>query len=196
MEHAIVLTGGIASGKSTASAILQLLGFRVVDADKIAHEVLNASADEIAKAFGKEFITQNGVDRKKLGTLVFADAKERQKLESIVHPKIKEEIFTRAKEQEKFKKPYLIDLPLFFERQESYSDFKKVLVVYAPQEIQLLRLIKRDGFSKKEALQRLNAQLPIEYKKEKANYLIDNSKDLAHLQKECEKVKEEILKDF
>ncbi len=193
MKNAIVLTGGIATGKSTASALMQLFGFRVIDADKIAHEVLDNSILEIEEAFGKEYIKDYKVDRKALGALVFADANKRAKLEAIVHPKIKDEILAKAKEQEKLGKPYLIDIPLFFEREGAYN-IEKSIVVYAPLELQLKRLMQRDSLSKEEAMQRINAQLPIEVKKQKATFLIDNSKDLTHLQKECERVKEEILR--
>ena len=192
MKNAIVLTGGIATGKSTASALMQLLGFRVIDADKIAHEVLDNSINDIKRVFGSEYIKQGKVDRKALGALVFANSDKRKELEDIVHPRIKDEILARAKEQEKLNKPYLIDIPLFFEREGVY-DIDKSIVVYAPLELQLKRLMQRDSLSKEEAMQRINAQLPIELKKQKATFLIDNTKDLAHLQKECERVKEEIL---
>ncbi len=192
LKHAIVLTGGIATGKSTTSAILSLLGFRVIDADKIAHQVLNMVSDEIAKAFGDEFVNSGIVDRKKLGALIFANRDERLKLEAIVHPKIREEIFNEALKQEKFAKPYLIDIPLFFEKRDAYNIDKSILV-YAPKELQIERLTKREGLSKDEALQRIEAQMPIEKKLSLATFVIDNSKDLKHLQKECERVKEEIL---
>jgi len=192
LKNAIVLTGGIASGKSTVSALMQLFGFRVIDADKIAHMVLDSSKEEIAKLFGDEYIVENRVDRKKLGSLIFASKDKRLQLESIVHPKIREEILQEAKKQESFNKPYLIDIPLFFEREGAY-DIDKVIVVYTPKEIQLERLIKREGLSKEEAIQRVEAQLSIEQKRDRATYLIDNSKNLTHLQNECERVKEEIL---
>ena len=192
MKNAIVLTGGIATGKSTTSALMQLFGFRVIDADKIAHEVLNNLVKEIEEIFGSEYIKQGRVDRKALGALVFANSNKRKELEELVHPKIKDEILTKAKEQEKLGKPYLIDIPLFFEREGAYN-IEKSIVVYAPLELQLKRLMQRDSLSKEEAMQRINAQLPIDLKKQKATFLIDNSKDLAHLQKECERVKEEIL---
>ncbi len=192
-EHAIVLTGGIATGKSTVSSLMALGGFRVIDADKIAHEVLDSSNKEIAKQFGEEYTAEGHVDRKKLGALIFADKKRRLELEAIVHPKIKAQIEQEAQKQEAFQKPYLIDIPLFFEREGVY-DIERVIVVYAPQEIQLERLIKREGLSTQEAQMRVEAQLPIESKKRKATFLIDNSKDLLHLQNECERVKKEILK--
>jgi len=192
LKNAIVLTGGIASGKSTVSSLMQLFGFRVIDADKIAHIVLDESASEIASAFGAEYLDGAKVDRKKLGSLVFADKEKRLLLEQIVHPKIRAQILEQAKKQEEFNKPYFIDIPLFFEREGAY-DIDKVLVVYTPKEIQLERLIKREGLSHQEAMQRIDAQLCIEQKRQKATYLIDNSKDLAHLQQECQRVKEEIL---
>jgi len=194
LKNAIVLTGGIASGKSTVSALMQLFGFRVIDADKIAHKVLDNSVSQIAKAFGEEYIRDNRVDRKKLGSLIFANKDKRLELEAIVHPQIKEKILEEAQKQEALGKPYLIDIPLFFEREGVYN-IDKVLVVYTPKKTQLERLIKREGLSKEEALLRIEAQLPIDSKKERATYLIDNSKDLAHLQQECERVKEEILND-
>ena len=194
LKNAIVLTGGIASGKSTVTALMQLFGFRVIDADKIAHEVLNSSFNEIATTFGQEYVQSGIVDRKKLGSLVFANKERRLELEAIVHPKIRDEILEQASKQEKLGKPYFIDIPLFFEREGAYN-IDKVLVVYTPKEIQLERLIKREGLSQKEAEQRINAQLPIDTKRDKATYLIDNSKNLLHLQNECERVKEEILKD-
>jgi len=171
---------------------LTLSGFRIIDADKIAHRVLESSHAEIAKLFGGEYIVDGKVDRKKLGALVFANRQKRLELEAIVHPKIKAEIEQQAKKQESFGKPYLIDIPLFFEREGAY-DIEKVIVVYAPKEIQLQRLMSRDALSEEEALLRINAQLPIEQKREKATFVIDNSKDLLHLQKECERVKKEIL---
>jgi len=165
-KHAIVLTGGIATGKSTVCSLMGLSGFRIIDADSIAHQVLDESAAEVAKVFGNEFVSGGKVDRKRLGALIFANSDKRLALEAIVHPKIKAQIEQEAQKQEKFGKPYLIDIPLFFEREGVY-DIDKVIVVYAPQEVQLERLIKREGFSKEEALSRIAAQLPIESKKER-----------------------------
>lgn len=192
LNNAIVLTGGIASGKSTVSSLMMLFGFHVIDADKIAHAVLDTSVGEIAALFGDEYIIQNAVDRKKLGKLIFANKNKRLELEAVVHPKIKEHILREAHKQEKFEKPYLIDIPLFFEREGVYN-IDEVLVVYTPKEIQLARLMKREGLSQQEAMWRIESQLPIESKKSKATYLISNDKNLRHLQNECERVKKEIL---
>jgi len=195
LKNAVVLTGGIASGKSTACSLLKLYGFRVIDADKIAHKVLDDSIEQIESTFGKEYIVDSKVDRKALGKLIFANKEQRVKLEEIVHPKIRSKVLQEAAKQEELGKPYIIDLPLFFEREGVYN-IDKVIVVYTPQSTQIQRLIKREGLSKEEALQRVAAQLHIDSKRDKATYVIDNSKDLANLQSECERVKEEILNEY
>ncbi|ADV45305.1 dephospho-CoA kinase [Nitratifractor salsuginis] len=194
-EHAVILTGGIATGKSTATALLQLYGFRVIDADAIAHEMLDRHADEVVKRFGAEFLTEGGkIDRKALGAHIFAHPEERKALEAILHPPIREEILRRSEEQERLGKPYLIDIPLFFESGE--YPIEKSVVVYTPKEIQLRRLMERDGFSEEEAKRRIDAQLDIEEKRKRATWVIDNSGDLKQLSRECERVKEGILKTF
>lgn len=194
-EKAVALTGGIGTGKSSALAILSLFGFRVIDADKVAHEVLDNKALEVAKEFGNEYITDSGrVDRKALGSLVFYDKEARKRLEEIVHPTIFSEIKRLSLEQERLGKPYIVDIPLFYERGTYPID--RVVTVYAPKELQISRVVKRDNLTPQEAIQRIEAQIDIETKKQKANWVIDNSGSLAQLQSECERVKDEILKSF
>ncbi len=193
-KYAIALTGGIATGKSSATIILSLYGFRFIDADKIAHQILDREHPKIAEMFGKSLVKDHKVDRKALGTIVFSDPLKRKALEALLHPLIYNEIERQAIEQERFQKPYIIDIPLFFEG--GRYPIESSLVVYTTKEQQLQRLIQRDGYSKKEALKRIEAQMDIEEKRKRATYLIDNSGDLKQLQYECERVKEEILKDF
>ena len=193
-KKAVALTGGIGTGKSSASAILSLYGFRVIDADKVAHEVLDSKYLEIAKIFGDEYIDNNRVNRKKLGALVFENPNARRELEEIVHSAIFLEIEKLSLKQESLGKPYLIDIPLFFERGD--YPIERVVTVYAPKSLQIQRVMKRDKLSEKEALQRIEAQMDIELKRERANWVIDNSGSLAQLQSECERVKDEILKSF
>lgn len=194
-EKAVALTGGIGTGKSSASAILSLYGFRVIDADKVAHEVLDSKASQIAEVFGTEYISDDGrVDRKALGKLVFSDKELRKTLEDIVHPAIYTEIERLSLEQERLNKPYIVDIPLFYER--GIYPIDRVVTVYAPRELQIKRVIKRDGISEDDALRRIEAQMDIETKKRKADWVIDNSGSLAQLQSECERVKNEILKSF
>ena len=193
-KYAVALTGGIASGKSSATLILSLFGFRFIDADKIAHEILDRNYEKIADLFGSEYVEGGNVDRGKLGQLVFADKVKRQDLEALLHPLIYDEIARLSEEQDRFKKPYIVDIPLFFEG-DRYP-IEKSIVIYTPREQQLERLMKREGFSEEEALRRIRSQMDIEEKRKRASYVVDNSGDLKQLQRECERVKEEILSDF
>ena len=194
-EHAVVLTGGIATGKSTAAALLQLLGFRIIDADAIAHEMLDREAAQIAELFGRDCLEAEGrVDRKALGARVFADPAQRKRLEALLHPPIRREIARQSQEQERLGRPYLIDIPLFYETGDYPVD--KVAVVYAPRSLQLERLKKREGLSEEESLRRLEAQIDIEAKRRQATWVLDNRGDLKQLQQECERFKEEILQTF
>lgn len=189
-KYAIVLTGCIASGKSSVANILKLYGYNVIDADEISHEMLDLSLKEISQIFGNEFIKDGRVERKKLGVHVFSDKSELIKLENLLHPKIKEKIYSLADELEKTKAPYFVDIPLFYERKN--YDFNKVLLVYTPKDIILERLIKRDGLDKISSIKRLALQIDIEQKKKMADFTIDNSGDLKHLNKEIENFLEKL----
>jgi dephospho-CoA kinase len=191
-EYAVVLTGGIATGKSTVVEFFKNEGFTVIDADKIAHTMLDLHQDKIRRLFGTKYVVNNRVDRRALGSLIFSDYKEKLRLEALLHPLIFNEIEERSNEEDKNQRPYLIDIPLFFESKGRYP-IEKSIVVYAPKEIQLVRLMKRDTSSNREAQQRIDSQISIEKKREMSTYLIDNSKDLKNLQQECVKVKNYIL---
>lgn len=173
-EYAIALTGGIATGKSSVVKIMLSLGYGVIDADKIAHEVLDKQRLVVADIFGDDITVDDRVDRKKLGAIVFGDREKLKALEAILHPLIYDEIERLSKEKDKLKKPYFIDIPLFFESPR-YTKIAKTLVVYAPKEIQISRLMSRDNYTKDEALMRIESQMDIEAKRELATYLIDNS---------------------
>lgn len=192
--HAIVLTGGIGTGKSTVCNILKLYGFSIIDADKIANYILQKEKDSIIKLFGKKYIKDNSVDKKALARLIFKNKDAKQKLENLMHPLIKKKIIEESLKLEKYKVPYIIDIPLFFET-KNYP-IKRVAVVYAPKELQIQRVVNRDKLSYEEAIDRIESQLSIEKKKEKATYLIDNSKDLKNLQKEIDKFVEKVKDEF
>lgn len=194
LEYAIALTGGISTGKSTVSSILKLYKFEVIDADEISHIVLDGCWEEIIKMYGQEYVDNKKVDRKKLGKLVFDNKEERKRLEALLHPLIREEIQKRAAMSEKHKIPYFIDIPLFFET-KAY-DIKKVLVVYAPRELQIERTIKRDKLSFEEAQKRVDSQMSIEEKKKMATYVIENTKDIGFLTEQVEEFKRKISADF
>ena len=183
-KYAIALTGSIATGKSTVASLMMLNGVRVIDADTISHKLLDANTSWVAETFGQEYVERGKVKRSELGKLIFANAEKKELLESFLHPKIRKEIELQSEKQDSFKFPYLIDIPLFFEK-KGY-DIEESVVVYTPKEVQLERFMKRNGFTQEEALQRIASQLDIEEKKLLATYVIDNSKNLKHLQQECE----------
>ncbi|MCK9492521.1 MAG: dephospho-CoA kinase [Sulfurimonas sp.] len=193
-KYAIALTGGIATGKSTVASLLALNGMRVIDADTISHEILEASTEWVRETFGEEYIEGSKPNRSKLGSLIFSNPEKKRVLEEYLHPKIRDEIEQRSIKQDSFKFPYLIDIPLFFEK-NSY-DIKDSVVVYAPQDVQLERYIKRNGYSKEESLKRINSQMSIEEKRKRATWIIDNSKDLKHLQQEVEEFVQKIKKIY
>ena len=104
-EYAVALTGGIATGKSSATAMLMLYGFKFIDADKIAHAMLDSHASSIATMFGEEYLQKGKVNRKKLGVLIFANSEKKKQLEEFLHPLIYTEIEAQAIKQDKFQKP-------------------------------------------------------------------------------------------
>ncbi len=190
-EYAVALTGGIATGKSSATILLSLYGFRFIDADKIAHAMLDQHSEKVMSLFGSEFVADGKVDRIKLGALVFADPEKRKALESLLHPLIYDEIALQSEVQDRFQKPYIIDIPLFFEGNR--YPIEKSIVIYTSKVKQLERLTKRDGYSEEEAMRRIESQMDIEEKRKRATYVIDNNGDLKQLQYECDRVKDEIL---
>lgn len=176
----IGLTGGIASGKSTVSAMLTELGAALVDADRIAREVVGpgtAELSEIARAFGEDVLHEDGtLNRKRLGAIVFADAAQRKRLEQIVHPAIRRIMRQRMAELEKAdpKRLVVVDVPLLFES-GLQGMFERVMLVYVPPDVQLKRLMARDDLTREQALDRIGAQMPMERKRELADIIIDNS---------------------
>ncbi|OMD59664.1 dephospho-CoA kinase [Paenibacillus odorifer] len=185
----IGLTGGIASGKSTVSALLVNKGARLVDADVIAREVMLPGHEVLAaaaKQFGKEILFPDGtLNRAKLGEIVFQDPVALQTLNNLTHPAIRQEIKDRmySMEQEEPKRLIIVDIPLLFESGLE-TLFREIVVVYVPREMQIARLMERNRLSLEEAEARLNAQMDIEQKRNKADYIIDNSGDLAYTEQQ------------
>ncbi|MBB6635967.1 dephospho-CoA kinase [Cohnella thailandensis] len=177
------LTGGIASGKSTVSRLLVQRGAALVDADKIAREVVEPGQPSlrlIAERFGQAVLLEDGsLNRKKLGEIVFSDPSEREALEQITHPAIRGIMKDRMADfgRENPKRLVVVDVPLLYES-ELGSLFHKVMVVYVPREVQLARLMERDRLGLEAARRRLDAQMDIEEKRKRADYVIDNSGSL------------------
>jgi len=174
------LTGGIATGKSYVLSVLGELGCNILDADLTAREVVEPGQPafhEIVIHFGREILGSDGtLNRTKLGAIVFNDAKQREKLNSIVHPKVYEAQAHWLAEVER-RKPdavAIIDAALLIET-GSYRRFDKLIVVHCEPEIQLERLMARNHLSREEALARIASQMPSAEKLKYADYSIDTS---------------------
>ncbi|CAJ99956.1 dephospho-CoA kinase [Helicobacter acinonychis] len=187
LKNAIALTGGIGTGKSTTIKLLESQGYQILDADKIAHQLLQEHRLEIAQHFGSSILEKDILNRKKLGTIVFKDSNELKWLENFLHPLIRECMLKKAHELEKNHQAYFLDIPLFFEvgGKERYP-VSKVVLIYAPRALQIERLLERDKLKETEILQRLNCQMDIEQKRLMSDYVIDNSFSLKDLAKQVE----------
>ncbi len=184
------LTGGIASGKSTVSGILRRAGARVIDADQIARQVVmpGLPAWQAIKAeFGDDVLLRDGaIDRGMLGEKVFNDIALRRKLEAIVHPHVREQMAAEIKRTTRTV-PHavvILDIPLLLEAHMMTQGLAEIIVVYAPEAVQLQRLMQRDGLNREAAQVRIKAQMPIEEKRRRASIVIDNSGDLAYTEKQ------------
>lgn len=185
----IGITGGIASGKSTVTDFLIAEDFKVIDADKIAREVVQIGKpayDEIVNIFGVEILESDlNINRKKLGQLVFNDSNLLNKLNSIVHPRIFKEIVYLIDKHCSNEKVVFIDVPLLIEELDNFIlygvNMDEIWLVYIKREEQLKRLIKRDKYNHEEALVRISAQLPLESKMEYATVIIDNNSGIDEL---------------
>ena len=183
----IGLTGGIATGKSTVSRILVQRGHAVVDADQLARDVVKAGTDgyqAVVQAFGPDAVAPNGeLDRKKIGAIVFRDKSKLDLLESIIHPRVKKLAQTKREELAfEGRKLAFYDVPLLFEKSMKPL-FDHVVVVACRPEVQLERLIKREGLSEEEAKRRISAQLPIIDKVKLADAVIRNDGSVGDLEK-------------
>ena len=190
-KNAIALTGGISTGKSTVCNLFKLHGFLTIDADKIAHKLLDENSHKIATVFGEQYVENGKVLRKELGKIIFSNEENKLKLEALLHPLIKEEIIKESKVFEEQNKPYFVDIPLFFEKM--HYPIPKSLVIYTPKDLQIDRLMKRDKIDEAEAKLKISNQMDIEEKRKLADMVIDNSKDLKHLQNEVERIIGEII---
>lgn len=166
----IALTGNIASGKSLVENQFQSLGIEVIDADKIAHEVLGEKIQLLQKFFGEEIIKKGEVSREKLAQIVFSDPQKKQKLEKIIHPEVKK----RIAEFYEGKDIAIASIALLFEVGWEV-DFDCVIMIIAKDNTRLKRLMERNNLTKEQAKTRINAQMSQGDKIKKADFVIDNN---------------------
>lgn len=174
----IGITGGIASGKTLVSKMIQELGFSVVDADKVARDIVKIGMpayQQIVDRFGNEILESSGeINRKQLASIIFKDLDARKVLNEITHPIIRMNMLDIAILIEKSEGIVFLDIPLLFE--SGYEQIvDKTIVVYVPYAIQLDRLMRRDGIDEVYAKDKMESQMSLELKKDKADFVIDNS---------------------
>ncbi len=169
------LTGGFATGKSTVAAMFARLGAKVIDTDKIVHKEMRRGGRcyaPIIRAFGRQVAGKDGIDRKKLGEIVFADRRKLKRLERIVHPKVRSGINEELKKY-RGREIAVIEVPLLFEAGfDRYVD--TTIVVTASRRSQVERSRRSLKLTRTEALRRINAQMPLRDKIRRADIIIDN----------------------
>ena len=191
------LTGSIAVGKSFVTGVLAELGCHVLDADQAAREVVtpgSAGLSAVVGAFGEGVLQKDGtLDRKQLGSLIFADQSKRQLLNSLLHPYIIALQDEQLGEWEALDPEGIavVDAALMIES-GGFKRFDKLIVVHCRPEVQLKRLMARDSLTREEAQKRIDAQMPQEEKQKLADYLIDTSEDFDSARKRTVEVYEEL----
>jgi dephospho-CoA kinase len=176
------LTGGIASGKTTVSAMLRELGAHVIDADALAREVVEPGTlalKEIGQRFPGTVDAAGRLDRNALADRVFNNESELAALNAIVHPRVREAFAAKVSDlAAQGIDLVLYDVPLLFET-KLQQQVDGVILVTAKPEVQLARLLARSRLSREQALARIRAQIPLSEKEKQADWLIENSGDIA-----------------
>ncbi len=192
------LTGNIASGKSHASSVFAEFGAHVIDADVIAHELLDPGTPtyrEVVEAFGEGIVRNDGsIDRKALGAVVFSDGEKRLLLNRLVHPNVRAELLKRVFELESTGVPgiVIIDAALIVESGFYRLQDCLVVVVCHPR-LQAARIMERDGLTFEQAKQRMDVQMPAEEKLKLADFTIDTSGTFRETREQIRKVYAELV---
>ncbi|AKG74232.1 dephospho-CoA kinase [Salinicoccus halodurans] len=196
MNSIIGLTGGIASGKSTASAYIEEKGYPVLDADKYARKATAKSGPSykgIIQSFGEDVVSEDGeIDRSRLGAIIFKDPGQRKVLNKLVHPEVRR-MMNEDRDRLVQDNHVFLDIPLLFENGlDDQCDI--TLTVYVDESIQKTRLMERNGLTEAEAESRISSQMPLAEKRDKSDFVLDNSGSRANLYEQIEQFLSEIEK--
>ncbi len=194
----IGLTGGIGTGKSTVSQILQEKKFPVIDLDTISHEVIKIPKviEKIVENFGKEVLENSGnfenennairISREKLGKIIFENKEKRLLLNSIMHPEILHVMREQISKYKKNNKIIFVEIQLLFEVQWE-KEFDYILLISAKKSTQIRRILERDKRSENDALNIINSQLPLDEKKKRSDFVIENDGNIEELKEKIDK---------
>lgn len=194
----IGLTGGIASGKSTVSAVFKEMGAIILDADQIARLVVlphQPAWADIVKLFGPEIINEDqSLNRAKIGKIVFSNPAALEELNRSTHPRIRQS-FKDALRQISMEQPnamVIVEVPLLYETNMDKL-CHQVIVVWVDRETQIKRLIKREKLSQEDAIRRIESQMPLDEKARQADYVIDNRGSIMETKEEATRYYNDIL---
>ena len=194
----IGLTGGIGTGKSTVSQILRKKKFPVIDLDTISHEVIKIPKviEKIVENFGKEVLENSGnfenennairILREKLGKIIFENKEKRLLLNSIMHPEILHTMREQISKYKKNNKIIFVEIQLLFEVQWE-KEFDYILLISAKKSTQIRRILERDKRSENDALNIINSQLPLDEKKKRSDFVIENDGNIEELKEKIDK---------
>jgi dephospho-CoA kinase len=176
--HVFGLTGGIGSGKSTVADRFRATGLPVIDADRIAREVVEPGTEglrAVVDAFGPSVLTADGaLDRAALAAIVFGDDEKRRRLNGLLHPRIAARTFERTAALDAAGERLACYEAALLVENGLADAFRPLVVVSAPEDVQVARAVARDGSTAEQALARIRAQLPLQEKVRAADYVIDN----------------------
>lgn len=194
----IGLTGGIATGKSTVADMFRDLDVVVIDADELSRRIVEPGKpayDDIVDAFGADILdADERIDRQALADVVFEDDEARNRLESITHPRIAEAMFDRAQAAFDEGQPWVLYEAALLVESGSHRLLDALIVVDCPSNRQLQRLKRRDGVDESQARRRIDAQMPLQQKRDAADFVIDNSADLDKTRRQVEHLRQLIDK--
>ena len=196
----VALTGGIASGKSVVSSILEELGCYIHHADRVAHEIMESEKPawkKIVAHFGEKILNEDKtINRSRLGKIVFSDKKEQNVLNELIHPLVKKNKKETIEKLEKEGTNTIFVSEAALTIEAGFIDFfDKVVVVYCKKEVQVERLIERDQISRKDAVKKLMSQMPSEEKLKYADYIIETSGSLQSTVEQIERIYRNLVID-
>jgi dephospho-CoA kinase len=196
----IAITGGIGSGKSAVAKLFEQWGAQTVDADILAREVVEPGSEgfqRVVQNFGPDMVLADGsLNRPKLASIIFSDQEKKALLESLLHPLIRERWLSQLEQLKKGNAPLIAYIvPLFFESTAQMPEIERVVLISAPEETRIHRIMSRDLFPRHIAEQRIKAQLPDSAKIDKSDYVIKNDSSLEQLESRALDVFRELAGD-
>jgi dephospho-CoA kinase len=196
----VAITGGIGSGKSVVTHLFEKWGAKIVDADILAREVVAPGTEGLKKvfaAFEEMELADGSLNRPKLASIIFSDPEKKKLLESILHPLIRKRWLDKLEELKKTGAPLIVYVvPLFFESTSEMPEIQQVILISAPEETRIQRIMQRDQFPRELAELRIRAQLPDSAKVDKSDFVIKNDSSLESLMEKASQVFSSLAMDI